>query len=622
MKNKFKVLNDREHILQRSGLYIGSTALNLKEEHIWNNDSLQYQKIEYVPALLKITNEIIDNAVDDAIRSGMNNDNTISVTVEHDSVEVKDNGSGIPVEFDDMHKEYYPVMAWGRSKAGSNFDDDETRNTIGLNGVGSFATNCFSTKFTGKTCDGKSSITCKWTNNAEDIKTNVQSKLKNPETGTMVKFSPDFSRFDVDEFDEVHQNLIFQRIVELSISYPEIKFRFNSKVIRLNFKKLIGSYISNNYIYEDQDISLAFCPQPGSFNFYGCVNGIRLYDAGGHIEYIKDQLSDNLRQKLLKKYPNLRKSDIVNNIFIGCFLRNFDNPAFDSQTKTRLTNSRKEVAEFFKNVDFNSIADKIAKKKEIIEPILEFHEWRAHKKEKDYIKQQQKKKIKCEGYLPPIGDNKYLFLCEGYSASSSLSNSIGRQGIGYFSMRGVPLNVLDKTDAKVIKNKEIFHILKILDISLTDENKDMNFENVTLATDYDLDGIHIRGLLIGFFYKYCPEILKSGRVSILNTPIVTFKDKSGNIVESFYSLNDYNKTVKSEPKKFKKYEQKYYKGLGSWKDSELKQLVRENGLDKMIELVEYKPEKDVEYIKNWLESANADIRKEYIKQNSFNINMA
>jgi DNA topoisomerase-2 len=229
-------LDDRTHILKRPTMYIGAVDLTSSNEYILtDNDKIEYQEIKIVPGFIKTINEIIDNSVDVAIKTNFKSSNEISIKMTDEFIEVQDNGTGIPV-IKNSDGNYLAELAWGHARAGSNFDDDKNRTQIGMNGVGSFATNCFSTKFIGKTDDGKKCYTITFKDNAKtftDKETESSGK-----TGVTVKFYPDLEKFGLKTIDETHMNVIKQRLINLSMTFPGITFKFNGKKININsFKK-------------------------------------------------------------------------------------------------------------------------------------------------------------------------------------------------------------------------------------------------------------------------------------------------------------------------------------------------------------------------------------------------
>jgi len=227
-----KKLTDREHILKRTGMYLGSVQSETQELHIYKNEKFEKEIVNFVPALLKIVNEIIDNSVDEALRTNFKFANIIKVELNENSFKVSDNGRGIPVEKNE-DGEYLPKVAWGYARAGSNFDDDKNRVTIGTNGVGSFGTNVMSKYFKGISQDGKNKIICEWKNNA-DINFYKEKVLPSKNRGVEVYVEPDFEKLNVEKFSEVDKNIIYTRLIMLSLAYPEINFYFNKEKIKSN----------------------------------------------------------------------------------------------------------------------------------------------------------------------------------------------------------------------------------------------------------------------------------------------------------------------------------------------------------------------------------------------------
>ena len=227
---KIRKLDDREHILLRTGMYLGNDTEIEDNIYIYENEQFQKQSIKFVPALIKAVNEIIDNSVDEAIRTKFKFANRIRIEMNEKSFQVADNGRGIPVEKHD--DEYQPKIAWGYARAGSNFDDDEERTTIGLNGLGSYGTNVVSKYFKGISQDGKHKITCEWRNNA-DPETYKEKVQETSRKGVTVYVEPEFERFSKNGFSENDFKIIYTRLVMLAMTYPEIKFFFNGNQIKL-----------------------------------------------------------------------------------------------------------------------------------------------------------------------------------------------------------------------------------------------------------------------------------------------------------------------------------------------------------------------------------------------------
>jgi len=394
-------------------MYIGSVDQTETSDYVLKGNVIEYDTFNYVPGLCKIINEVIDNCVDVAIKTQFQSANQISVKITSDYVEVKDNGTGIPV-VKNNDGDYIPMICWNRSKTGSNFDDNDNQAQIGMNGVGSFATNCFSSKFIGRTCDGINEYTITFKDNAESYKESVK-----PSTvmGTTVKFYPDLNRFSLTSIDDIHMSIIRQRLINLSLSYPDIKFKFNNKLVNVgSFKKYISMFSPSHEIYESDDYRFAILPNSSEdFRQFSYVNGLKIPDGGTHIDIITKSIVNGLRDKLVRKYKSIKPGDIKNKLMVVMFMKNFKNAKFNSQTKEKIANSAKEVNAFLGNVPFDSIVDKLFKNKDIIDPITEIYRIREEFKRRQELSSlgSVKKRIKSDKYYPSTDTKKYLILVEG-----------------------------------------------------------------------------------------------------------------------------------------------------------------------------------------------------------------
>jgi len=591
-------LTEREHIITRPTMYIGSVDTNTINDYILVDNSMQYVEVKYVPGLIKIINEIIDNSVDVAIKTDFKYSNEISVKIDSTRVEVKDNGTGIPVE-KNAEGHYLPELCWNHARAGSNFDNDDSRTQIGMNGVGSYATACFSNKFVGQTDDGKNRYTITIKDNASSFKETI---VPSKEQGTLVTFEPDLEKFGLTTIDEVHHNIIRQRLINLSMSFPGITFKFNGRKINVaSFKKYVAMFNSDFEMFETEDYRFAILPNSDDdFRHFTYVNGLKIPDGGTHVDVIIYNIVNRMKDKLAKKYKTIKPGDIRNKLMLIAFMKNVKNTKFNSQSKEKITNSQSEINAYLGDVPYDQIVNKIFKNSAIIEPIVEVYKIKEELKRRQELKGLEKtqKRIKCDKYLPSIGTNKYLFLTEGQSALGGLSPVFGRKECGYFTLRGKPLNAYSAPTAKFTANKELSELYRVL--------KNENYENIVFATDADLDGHHIRGLLIGFFERYMPEF--KGKIAMLQTPMIVVK-KNGKPVRWSYSLSD-----SLEPKAGEV--SHWMKGLGSWKTSDLQQVVETDGTNKMIDIIEFD---DIMIIDDWLSDSSSDKRKEYILANDFNI---
>lgn len=601
MKNNgisHRKLTEREHIIARPAMYIGAVDMTKTSEFMLEDEKITHTQVEYVPGLIKIINEIIDNSVDVAIKTDFKFSNEISVTITDNEVIVKDNGTGIPV-VKNAEGHYIPELCWNHARAGSNFDDDENRTQIGMNGIGSYATACFSKEFVGKTDDGNHSYTIKIVDNAGSFKESIGDSK---EQGTIVKFKPDLEKFNISIIDDVHKNVIKQRLINLNLSFPEIAFKFNGKKINVNsFKKYVALFNENFEIYESENYRFAVIPNSDDdFKQFSYVNGLKIPDGGTHIDIITNSVVTRVREKLIRKYKEIKPGDIKNKLMVVAFLKNVKNPKFNSQAKEKITNGVAEINTYFGEIPFDTLVNKILKNSAIIDPIVEVYRIKEELKRRQELKGLDKapKKIKSDKYLPPIGTKKYLLLVEGDSAFGGLSPVLGRKECGYYTLRGKPLNAYSAAQTKFTANKELSDLYMVL--------KNEEYDHIIFASDQDLDGFHIRGLLIGFFERYLPDL--KGKIGMLQTPVITVK-RGGKLVRWHYSLSDDVKLTTGEVSK-------YMKGLGSWKEVDLKHIVQTDGLGKMIEIIDFDDDKIVD---DWLSESTVDKRKEYILNNSFDI---
>lgn len=590
-------LTEREHIIQRPSMYIGAVDLTKQHDYILSNGAISYQEVQYVPGLIKIINEIIDNSVDVAIKTNFTGCNQIQIKMTDETVEVQDNGTGIPV-LKNADGHYLAELAWGHARAGSNFDDDTNRTQIGMNGVGSFATNCFSKKFVGRTDDGSKSLQITFKDNANSFKEVVTESKK---TGVNVKFWPDLAKFGLTKIDDVHMNIIQQRLINLSLSFPDITFKFNGKKVNVNsFKKYISMFSEDAEIYETDDYKFAILPNAeDDFRQFSYVNGLKIPDGGTHIDLISHHVVSRIRDKLVKKFKTIKPGDIKNKLMIVAFMTNVKNTKFNSQSKEKLTNGAAELNKYFGEIPYDTILNKLLRNKAIIDPITEVYRIKEEFRKRQELKGLQKtvKRIKSDKYLPAIGTKKYLLLVEGESALGGLTPVLGRKECGYYTLKGKPLNAYSAPQAKFTANKELSELYKIV--------QNEGYEKIIFATDQDLDGYHIRGLLIGFFHRYLPETLDN--IGMLQTPVIGVK-KGKALQRWYYSLNDDTKIKKGETPK-------YMKGLGSWPMADLKHIVATDGLSKMMDMIDFDSD---QMIDDWLGNDSAP-RKEYILGNDFSI---
>ena len=610
-------LSDVEHVLKRPNMYIGSVEPAKKEEWIIENDKLIKKEITYTEGLLKIINEVIDNAIDEGLRTDWKFSNKISFKIKDDKITIEDNGRGLLVK-KNKEGEWMPVLAFTKLKAGSNFSDDN-RQTIGTNGIGCSATNVFSKLFEVTTCDGKKKIkiTCK--DNLSEEKHSLYPAA-GEKTGTKVTFIPDYERFGVSNFTKDVEILLKTRLSILSWFYPKCTFSYNGESISIKAKD-IASMLPEPSVFVSIDKAYVLIYSTEDTNeFFTYVNGISLKRGGTHVDYITNRVVGDIREKLIKKYKNIKPGDIKNRLGFVVLFKDFPNCQFDSQTKETLTNSEKDITAYLEGSDLvEKLSNKILKEKALIENITDIFRAKEELQEKKALQKMnvKKKDVDSDKYFPPVARSgcKYLMLTEGYSAFSGISPVLGRKGIGYYALKGKILNVNDLSLKKAMENKEISDIVNILGIDLSNPENitDLRYEKIIILTDQDMDGSAIAGLLITFFNKVCPKIIKEKRLCRLNTPLLVGKKKN-KIEKFFYDMPEANKL----PKDLNYF---YYKGLGSWNKDDLNQVIaKEGGMEKM--LVPLVPdENSSKSIDSWFGN-DTDIRKTFLRGREFHIDKA
>lgn len=531
----------------------------------------EWKKATYVPALSKMVDEILDNSIDEAIRTNFKFANKINVSINNNEVTVTDNGRGIPQDkvFDEaMQAEILrPVAAWTKVNAGTSFDDE--RVTIGTNGVGSAATNFLSKTFTGKTWSNKKSIQLDCKDGADTMKVKTGSKAG---SGTEVSFVPDFDLFEVDSLEQLDTIILIEdRLISLQMAFPEIQFSFNKKKIMVNnFKKYTEMFSDTVIMEKTNNLSYFIAPSEDGFRTNSYVNGVNTRQGGTYVDHFMNTIIDSLTVKIKRRHKvEVLKTTIKSGITFVMFARNFVNPKFDSQTKERLTNpigNIKEHLDICQVRDAEWLAQKILNTPDIIDPIIEAQLAKklAADRRAATLAQKKLRKVKVAKHISANKDNATLKIVEGDSAMGFLLKVRDPDTIGAFPLRGVIMNTWDMKPAEVLKNKELSELVAVLGLDINDPDSvdNMTYKYIATLTDADHDGIgHISPLLIAFFYKFWPRLLLENRVQITRTPImISTKAKD---VKWFYTYED--------AQAFKKnggYHHRYIKGLGSLTEDE------------------------------------------------------
>lgn len=575
IENKYKKLDDISHVLQRSGMYVGSIKMNEGNKWILTEENkMSFNEITFNPGFLKLFDEIIMNSVDEFKREGTKL-NTIKVSINDNKISVWDDG-GIPVVKHPEHNEWIPEMIFSNLKAGSNFNDDEERTGSGTNGVGSSLVNIFSTEFIISTCDAKNHFYQVFSNNMrERTEPTIKKSKKNH---TEISYTPDYEKFKMEGLDETHFNLLKKRTIDIAACNPNIKIYFNEELIKSNtFPDYVSLYTEGAFFESNKEKtwSIGIAASNEGFRQVSFVNSTETYDGGSHIDYVLNQIVSELREFFQKKHKvDIKPSEIKNHIFL--FLNTtVINPSFSSQTKEKLIT---EVKDFGFTYIVSPKLIKEILKSEIVETILD---WISRKKDAEANKLAREvnknlAKIKVDKLIDAKGKNRIkcsLCLFEGDSASSPFRDYRNEDTQGAFCLRGKFVNAMDMTNTKLVENKEVLNFMAAMGLRLGEvaNPEKLRYGKVLIYTDADTDGASIAALLINFLYKYWPELFINQMVYRVETPIVVSQNVKSKKKINFYNQEEYNKWLNNiNPREWII---KYKKGLAALANDEYEEII-------------------------------------------------
>lgn len=584
-QNKYVKLTPREHILKRSETYVGSKVTEkVKMYKIKNNDLnnivVEKANVNHNPAFIKLFDEILTNASDHAIRTGKVK--MIKVIIEDKKISIENDGPTIPIEMHPVEKVYNPELIFSHLLTGENYDDTEERVVGGRNGLGSKLVNVFSKKFKVECCDSKK-LYRQWTrNNMMDIDDPeiIEVKDKEQKSFTRITYYPDYSQFDFDKITDDVRSIMYKRCLDVAAYIPDVRISVDGKTIPIkrisDFMKMHlpeGVDFFHEKLDNDWEVGVAYTTEHG-FDQVSIVNGISTHKGGTHVNHVSLGLAKQISDKLKKKVSWI---DVKNKLFLFLIAK-VPNPTFDTQTKENLTN--RMTSEIHQNAQMKDSTIKKIMKSDIVQSILD----EAELREKLQLKRMGGGK-KSKVNLPKLqdanragtrdSDKCHLFLCEGDSAVSMAvagMSVVGHDYYGAFPLKGKVLNVRDASVAKIKGNAEIQNLLNITGLEFGKKYADtsgLRYGKIVIMTDADVDGIHIKGLLMNFFEDNWPELLKLDFLYEFITPVI--KVEKGNQVKSFYTLREYKTWLSHGPKGW---DINYYKGLGTSDPEESKEYFR------------------------------------------------
>jgi DNA topoisomerase-2 len=630
VEEKYKKLDDIEHVLLRPGMYVGSTKpreedvffLTLREQEEGEGKPLRAmasRRVNYNPAFMKIFDEIISNSVDEHRRNPKLNEIRVRVDRDAGLVAIWDNG-GIPVVKHAEYDQWVPELIFSNLKAGSNFDDTEDRLVAGTNGVGSTLTNIFSKTFRVRTSDGKNEFDQTFKNNMRD-KGEAQVTPKKSKFGfTEISYTPDLARFSLKEIDADHAEMMRKRCLDLAACNPKLKIRFTLVAAGTEVEDVFSFAAFQDYcrMYTPPESKLFYeesgrwkvgvATSEGSFSQVSYVNSVETKDGGSHVEYVVYQILNWLRERLKKKHKiDLKPQEIRNHVFL--FVQaDIVNPAFSSQTKEKLIT---EVRDFGSKWEPSEKLLKQIFDSEIIQRILDWAEQKAQAEERKKLRELNKlvgreKILKLIDAKATSGRYRCsLALFEGDSATSAFRKYRDPMLQGAFPLRGKVLNVAELAPIDAVKNHEIKSLLIATGLKMGEEPKDLRYGKILIYADADPDGDSITGLLVNFFGRYWPELFKEQRILRVMTPLVVAK-KPG-VTLPFYTHEEFD-TWQAEQgaRELKKWDIAYKKGLAALEDQEYKEIIQN---PKMFAIV---PGEDFRGVLDCWFAGNVKLRKDKI----------
>jgi DNA gyrase subunit B/topoisomerase-4 subunit B len=589
-ESKIKTLSSLEHIRLRTGMYIGRIGTGAHPD-------------DGCYILLK---EIVDNAVDEYI---MGHGREVQISIEGTRVSVRDHGRGIPLG--------KVIDCVSKINTGAKYSDDVFQFSVGLNGVGTKAVNALSKVFTVRSHRDGEFVEA----------TFRQGKLKGDKSGkteeangTFISFEPDPEIFKETEFKPEH---VEHRLRHYSYLNTGLRLVFNGKTFqsRLGLMDLVLEDLNSDgsepiyppLHYSSKTLEFCFTHTNSRYGetFFSFVNGQYTSDGGTHLSAFREGLLKAVNEYAKAKY----EGDDVREAMVGAVSIRLKDPIFESQTKNKLGNTdirtdlvnrvREELLHFFN------------RNKEIVGQILaKVEDTRQLRKELQDVKKLARERAKaitlripqlkdCKHHLDKKKEKGYgtmVFVCEGQSAAGSITSCRDVNNQAVFVLKGKPLNVWDLRRDVVYKNDELYNLMQSLHIE--DNLDSLRYEKVVLATDADVDGLHIRNLLITYFFKFFDQLVHDGHLYVLETPLFRVRNKERTI----YCYSEAERDTAAKELGGKP-EITRFKGLGEISPAEFKQFI---GKDMRVSKVEFASKVEAAGILTFYMGKNTPERKDYI----------
>ena len=603
-------LDDMQHIRVRSGMYIGRLG-----------DGEQSDDGIYV--LLK---EVMDNSIDEF---KMGAGKKIEVNIEDNlRVSVRDYGRGIP--------QGKLIEAVSKLNTGGKYDSKAFKKSVGLNGVGIKAVNALSSRF--EVASFRDGIVRRATFEKGQLISDVTADTTE-ENGTYIFFEPDDTLFLNYKFQTQFVDTLLRDYTYLNTG---LTFLYNGQKIlsRHGLEDLLKDNMTSEGLYEivqlkGEDIEIAFTHtnQYGE-EFYSFVNGQHTTQGGTHQSALKEHIARTIKEFYNK---NQEFADIRNGI-VAAIALDVEEPMFESQTKTKLGSNNmwpaipqeekpagptinKYVGDFIKIEVDNYLHKNPIVAETMLQKIQESEKERKAIAGVTKLARERAKKANlhnrklrdCRFHLNDVRGNKQeetcIFITEGDSASGSITKSRDVNTQAVFSLRGKPLNSYGLTKKVVYENEE-FNLLQAA-LNIEDGMEGLRYNKVIVATDADVDGMHIRLLMITFFLQFFPDLIKKGHVYILQTPLFRVRNRKKGVYETIYCYTDEERIAAIE-KLSPNPEITRFKGLGEISPDEFKNFI---GEDMRLERVRLRKDDLVKELLEFYMGKNTMERQNFIIDN-------
>ncbi len=605
-----KTLDWKEHIRKRPGMYIGKLG-----DGSHSDDGI------YV-----ILKEVIDNSIDE-FAMGFGKQIVVNIT-DDGTVEVRDYGRGIPLES--------VVDVSSKMNTGAKYDSDAFKKSVGLNGVGMKATNALSTYFEISSCrNGEKKKVCY---SRGEITDDCPICPTDEENGTYVKFVPDkdiFLNYKYnDEFVETMMKNYSFLNTGLTIVYNGRRIHSRNGLVDLLRENMTNDplYPIMHFTGTDIEVVITHANQYGE-EYYSFVNGQHTTQGGTHLSAFREAVSRTIKEFYGK---NFEYSDIRNGMVAAISIK-VQEPVFESQTKTKLgsrdmsPDGSLTVAKFIGDFIKRELDNYLHIESQTAEIML--HKIQESEKERKAIagvtKQTRERAKKASlnnkklrdcrvHYCDAKGDRRddtSLFITEGLSATGTITKVRNVETQAVFSLRGKPLNTFGKSQKDIKANEEFYLLDAALDIADGIEN--LRYNKVIIATDADVDGMHIRLLMITYFLQFYPDLVKKGHVYILQTPLFRVRNKNTSRGkkkvkdETYYCYTD-DERVTAINRLGKNAEITRFKGLGEISADEFKDFI---GPDMRLDQVKLRKEDSVKEMLEFYMGKNTMERQLFIVDN-------